>query len=141
MKIFDCFMYFDEDLLLDLRLNILNNFVDRFIIVESNLTHTGNLKKFQFDINKFKNFKHKISYFPLENLEVNKDLKLKKNWSKYHLVDQSIRNSISEYILDASDDDWIIISDIDELPNPNVIQIFDKRKKYSQSLRQRREVW
>ena len=131
MKIFDCFMYFDEDLLLDLRLNILNNFVDRFIIVESNLTHTGNLKKFQFDINKFENFKHKISYFPLENLEVNKDLKLKKNWSKYHLVDQSIRNSISEYILDASDDDWIIISDIDELPNPNVIQIFDKRKKYS----------
>ena len=37
MKIFDCFMYFDEDLLLDLRLNTLNKFVDKFVIVESNL--------------------------------------------------------------------------------------------------------
>ena len=52
MKIFDCFMYFDEDLLLDLRLNILDKFVDKFVIVESNLTHTGNLKDFKFDINK-----------------------------------------------------------------------------------------
>ena len=53
MKIFDCFMYFDEDLLLDLRLNILDKFVDKFVIVESNLTHTGKLKEFKFDINKF----------------------------------------------------------------------------------------
>ena len=45
MKIFDCFMYFDEDLLLDLRLNILDKFVDKFVIVESNLTHTGKLKE------------------------------------------------------------------------------------------------
>ena len=64
MKIFDCFMYFDEDLLLDLRLNILNDFVDKFIIIESNLTHTGKFKKLKFDINKFEKFKHKISYYP-----------------------------------------------------------------------------
>ena len=131
MKIFDCFMYFDEDLLLDLRLNILDSFVDKFIIVESNLTHTGNLKKLKFNINKFEKFKHKINYYPLENLKIDKNLKLKKNWSQHHLVDQSIRNSISRYISDASDEDWIIISDIDELPNPNIIQNFDKRKKYS----------
>ena len=131
MKIFDCFMYFDEDLLLDLRLNVLNNFVDKFVIVESNLTHTGELKKLNFDINKFENFKHKIDYYPLENLKIDENLKLKKNWSEYHLVDQSIRNSISNYITDASDEDWIIISDIDEFPNPNVIQNFNKRKKYS----------
>ena len=88
MKIFDCFMYFDEDLLLDLRLNILDSFVDKFIIVESNLTHTGNLKKLKFNINKFEKFKHKINYYPLENLKIDKNLKLKKNWSQYHLVDQ-----------------------------------------------------
>ena len=58
MKIFDCFMYFDEDLLLDLRLNILDKFVDKFVIVESNLTHTGKLKEFKFDINKFKKFEN-----------------------------------------------------------------------------------
>ena len=44
MKIFDCFIYFDEDLLLDLRLTTLDKFVDKFVIVESNLTHTGKLK-------------------------------------------------------------------------------------------------
>ena len=128
MRIFDCFMYFDEDLLLDLRLNILNDFVDKFIIIESNLTHTGKFKKLKFDINKFEKFKHKISYYPLEKLEIDKNLKLKKNWSQHHLIDQSIRNSISKYLTDASDNDWIIISDIDELPNPDVIQNFNKKK-------------
>ena len=38
MKIFDCFLYWDEDLLLDLRLNILNDYVDYFVIVEGNKT-------------------------------------------------------------------------------------------------------
>ena len=128
MKIFDCFMYFDEDLLLDLRLNILDKFVDKFVIVESNLTHTGKLKEFKFDINKFKKFEKKISYHPIENLLIDKNLKIKKNWSQNHLVDQSIRNSISKYITDASDNDWIIISDIDELP----LYIRQNQDKYNE---------
>ena len=41
MKIFDCFMYLDEDIVLDLRLNHLNKFVDKFVIVESKFTHSG----------------------------------------------------------------------------------------------------
>ena len=41
MKIFDCFMYFDEDLILDLRLNYLNKYVDHFVIVESKYAHNG----------------------------------------------------------------------------------------------------
>ena len=131
MKIFDCFIYFDEDLLLDLRLNTLDKFVDKFVIVESNLTHTGNLREFKFDINRFEKFRNKIDYYPIKDLRIDKNLKLKKNWSQHHLVDQSIRNSISNYITDASDNDWIIISDIDELPNPNVIENFDKKNKYT----------
>ena len=130
MKIFDCFMYFDEDLLLDLRLNILNNFVDKFIIVESNITHTGKFKKLKFDINNFKKFENKIKYCPIENLKIDKNLKIKKNWSEHHLVDQSIRNSIADYIFEASDNDWIIISDLDELPNPNALIKFDRNKKF-----------
>ena len=78
MKIFDCFMYFDEDLLLDLRLNTLNNFVDKFIIVEANITHTGKFKELKFDINKFKKFENKIKYCPIVNLKIDKNLKLKK---------------------------------------------------------------
>ena len=41
MKVFDCFMYFDEDLVLDLRLNTLNSNVDFFVIVESTYNHKG----------------------------------------------------------------------------------------------------
>ena len=65
MKIFDCFMYFDEDLVLDLRLNYLNQFVDHFIIVESVFNHNGEKKKPRFDIEKFKKFKEQ------KNLQIN----------------------------------------------------------------------
>ena len=46
MKIFDCFMYFDEEIILDLRLNILDKYVDYFVIVESIFTHRGDKRKF-----------------------------------------------------------------------------------------------
>ena len=68
MAIYDCFLYFDEDLVLDLRLNILNNIVDKFVIVESRIDHAGNKKKLNFDINKFKNFKNKITYLVADDL-------------------------------------------------------------------------
>tara|TARA_B100001287_G_scaffold264657_1_gene256747 strand:+ start:473 stop:1294 length:822 start_codon:yes stop_codon:yes gene_type:complete len=130
MKIFDCFMYFDEDLILDLRLNLLNDFVDKFIIIESNITHTGKPKLLKFDIKKFKKFEHKIDYCPIENLEIDKSLKLKEGWSKDHLVDQSIRNSIANHIGEASENDWILISDIDEIPNPKKLENFNEKRKF-----------
>ena len=71
MKIIDCFMYYDEDNLLDLRLNILNKYVDKFIIVESKFTHSGNLKNKNFDIENFKEFKNKIDYFFIKNEPLN----------------------------------------------------------------------
>ena len=60
MKIFDCFMYFDEDLVLDLRLNYLDKFVDKFIIVECSYNHKGEKRKPQFNLDKFSKFKNKI---------------------------------------------------------------------------------
>jgi beta-1,4-mannosyl-glycoprotein beta-1,4-N-acetylglucosaminyltransferase len=131
MKIFDCFIYFDEDILLDLRLNILDKVVDKFIIIESSTTHTGLKRKLKFNINKYKRFKNKIYYFSLENLIIDKNVKLKKNWSKHHLIDQAIRNHINNCIDEANDDDWIIVSDIDEIPKPNKIKEFNKKKKYA----------
>ena len=71
MKIIDCFMYYDEDNLLDLRLNILNKYVDKFIIVESKFTHSGNLKNKNFDLENFKEFKNKIDYYFIENEPLN----------------------------------------------------------------------
>ena len=61
MKIYDCFMYWDEDLLLDLRMNIMNKYTDYFVIVEGNKTWQNNPKKFRFKIDKFKKFKN-VSY-------------------------------------------------------------------------------
>ena len=56
MSIYDCFMYFDEDLLLDLRLNILNKYVSKFVITESTFLHSGKEKKLNFDIKNFSKF-------------------------------------------------------------------------------------
>ena len=60
-------MYFDEDLLLDLRLNSLNKFVKKFVITEATYTHNGTKKKLNFDINKFEKFKDKIIYLVVDN--------------------------------------------------------------------------
>ncbi len=68
MKIYDCFSYLDEDLLLDLRLNILNDYVDYFVIIEGDKTWQNNKKKLKFNINNFKNFKEKIIYIPITNM-------------------------------------------------------------------------
>ena len=57
MKIFDCFMYFDEEIVLDLRLNMLSPVVDYFVIVESKFTHKGDKRDLKFDIDKFTEFK------------------------------------------------------------------------------------
>ena len=62
MKIFDCFMYFDEEMILDLRLNIMDKYVDYFVIVESVFTHKGDERKLLFNPKKFEKFKDKIIY-------------------------------------------------------------------------------
>jgi len=62
MRIFDCFMYFDEDLVLDVRLNYLDPYVDYFVIVESIFTHRGEKRDLKFDLEKFRKFKDKIIY-------------------------------------------------------------------------------
>ena len=62
MKIYDCFMFFDEEMLLDLRLNVLDKYVDKFVINESTYLHSGKPKKLVFDINNYSKFKDKIIY-------------------------------------------------------------------------------
>ena len=62
MAIYDCFQYFNEEHIVDLRLNILDKHVDYFVISESTKTHQGKEKKINFDIKKFKKFAHKIIF-------------------------------------------------------------------------------
>ena len=66
MKIYDCFQFFDEEMLLDLRLNILDKYVDKFVITEATYMHNGKPKKLIFDINKFSKFKDKIIYIVVD---------------------------------------------------------------------------
>ena len=69
MAIYDCFQYFNEEHIADLRFNILNEFVDHFVIVESTVNHQGKDKKLQFDINKYKKFKKKLNILLLMTLQ------------------------------------------------------------------------
>ena len=71
MKIFDCFMYFDEEMILDLRLNILNKYVDYFVIVESTYTHRGEKRGLKFNQNKFRYLKDKIIYLIYDQVPEN----------------------------------------------------------------------
>ena len=132
MKIFDCFMFYDEDLLLDLRLNILDQHVDFFVIVESKYFHNGKERQLKFDIKKYKKFDHKIIYIVHENeptkihkvnKEDNEGIKSYKLITNAHLRENDQRNHISKGLNNAKDDDLILISDVDEIPNFESIKL------------------
>ncbi len=130
MKIIDCFMYFDEDLILEIRLNTLNEVVDKFVICEATKDHAGNEKKLNFNINKFSKFKNKINYIIVDDIPSRVKAQ-KKNWHENHVRDQFQRNALSRGYQDFQSNDWIMISDIDEIPDPNKIKNFDIKKKYA----------
>ena len=108
MKFYDCFMYYDEDLILDIRLNTLGEFVEKFIIVEAKQDHQGNKKKLNFNIENYKKFKDKIIYKVIENFPEKQT-----DWERENFQRNYILNGLS----DALEDDYIIISDLDEIPN------------------------
>ena len=123
-------MYFDDDLVLDIRLNTLNEHLNRFVIVEATLDHAGNSKKLNFNIEKFNKFKNKINYIVVEDLPKNVD-DFKKNWHPAHMRDQFQRNALERGYKDFNDEDLIMISDIDEIPNPKKISEFKVQNKYA----------
>jgi len=126
MNIYDCFMYFDEDMLLDLRLNVLNDYVKKFVITEATYTHNGNKKKLNFDINNFKKFKDKIEYIVVDKTPPTL-LDLKEGESQEAKGEKLILNGMARDYFQREnlqkgldhliDDDLIIISDLDEIPN------------------------
>ena len=119
-------MFYDEDLIADLRFNILNQYINEFVVVESKYTHSGEKRELLFNINNYPNFKHKINYIVLENepdtLEkvYDDDTEDKKN-SKYIMNalkrENYQRNAITRGLSKANPDDLVLISDADEIPN------------------------
>ena len=148
MNIYDCFMYCDEDLLLDLRLNFLNKYVKKFVITEATYTHNGSKKKLRFDINKFSKFKDKISYIIVDK-EPEKIFNLVDGESREKRGEKLIlngmardyfqRENLAKGLQDVSEEDLILISDLDEIPNleevnfsniKNNIIIFEQKMFY-----------
>ena len=134
MKIFDCTTYYDEELIIDLRFNVLNEYVDKFIVCEAKFSHAGKEKKLNFDIHKYPKFKDKIIYVVLENEPAN--LIYEDNLKKIELAENVRTNSIKRIayqrnkLFDAvnkvSDlNDYIFYSDNDEIPN---LELFNPKK-------------
>ena len=138
MKIFDCCMYFDEEMVLDVRLNTLDKYVDYFVIVESSFTHKGDKRNLKFNPKKFEKFKNKIIYLTYNNepdgIELvkekdNHDIKSAKYILNAAKRENGQRNFINKGINNAEDNDIILISDVDEIPNMSNINFTDIHEK------------
>jgi len=131
-------MFFDEEMLLELRLNTLDKFVDKFIIVESTYTHSGKEKKLIFDINKYPKFKEKIDYIIVRDLPQGIE-EIGNDDSNLEITNKEImnalrrenfqRNAIYRGLANTDDNDWIIISDLDEIPDLSNINFNSINKK------------
>ena len=144
-KIYDCFNFFNELDILELRLNILNDYVDYFVIVESNVSHSGEKKPFNFEINKsrYNKFIDKIIYYKVVdtpndflNLTHTSDVELNKindfiikQTNRFNRETQQDygrdffqKESVRRPLIDCNDDDIILFSDLDEIPNPKIIE-------------------
>ena len=140
MKIYDCFQFFDEEMLLDLRLNIMDEYVDKFVITEATYSHNGKPKKLIFDINNFKKFKDKIIYVivneqPPDLYEINENDKDKNDTKGQKLVlngykrDNYQRQMANKTLNQIDPEDWIIVNDIDEIPNLKKINFKNIKNK------------
>lgn len=148
MKIFDCTTYYNEDLMLDIRFNILSKYVHKFVISEARYSHSGKKKELNFDINKFPKFKNKIIYKIVEDEPNNIIYQKKNNIIFENQSDQRTnsvkrinyqRDSLLSCLNDADEEDYILYSDNDEIPklenlnlekNNNKILIFKQKLFY-----------
>ena len=112
--------------MLEVRFNILNKYVDKFIVAEAKYSHSGKKKKLNFDINKFSEFKKKIIYIVIDNepndvvYQIKDNSKFEKNEDMRTNSIKRIahqRNKIMDYLSEADDEDFIFYSDNDEIPN------------------------
>ncbi len=135
MKIFDCTTYFNEPLIMDVRFNILNEHVSKFIIVESTYSHSGEKKKINFDKNLYPQFKDKIKHIIIDKepeniLDIdNTNIDIKKRMNSMLRISLQ-RNEALKACKEASEEDYIFYSDNDEIPNFNEINFNKNKSKF-----------
>ena len=127
MAIYDCFQYFDEDHIVDLRMNVLDKYVDYFVISESTKTHQGKNKKINFDLKNFPKFKDKIIFLVAD---YNKDINFENHTGGESIIEQHQRNNLINGLKNASSEDLIILSDSDEIPDLTKMNKIKSNKKF-----------
>ena len=120
MKIYDCTTFYSEHMMMDVRFGILDKYVEKFIVTESTYSHSGKRKNLNFDINNYPKYKDKIVYLVIDKepddlIDEEKD-NIHKRLNSIKRIELSY-NYINNAIKDVSEDDLIILSDNDEIPN------------------------
>ena len=120
MKIYDCTTFYSEHMMMDVRFSILDKYVEKFIVTESLYSHSGKRKKLNFDINNYPKFKKKIIYLIIDkepnDLIENEQNNAHKRLNSIKRIELSY-NYMNNVIKDVAEDDLIILSDNDEIPN------------------------
>ncbi len=133
MKIIDTTTYFEEKMMMDLRLNVLNKFVDKFIVCEARFSHSGKEKKIKFNKKDFPEFEDKIIHLIIDREPI--DIIKKKYLTSSELRLNSVsrireqRNFIGKALKDYSSDDYVIHSDNDEIPNLENFDLHENNHK------------
>ena len=130
MKIIDCTSFYNEHMMYDIRLNVLKDKVDKFIVTESTYSHSGQKKKLNFDINNYPKFKDKITYIVIDKEPVgivpeNNNPSLQRSNSLKRIAlsyDESLK-----ILKNSSSEDFIMLSDNDEIPNLNSKQLINNK--------------
>lgn len=124
--IFDCFTFFNELDLLELRLEILSPYVDKFILVESKQTFSGNDKPLYYQENKerFAKWNDKIVHIVAPNMEI-KELAFERHWLCYELIEQKLIEYNFRLHFTNEQEDIAFCSDLDEIWNPNILNKID----------------
>ena len=122
-KIYDCITFFQENLQVELRFNILDSIVDQFIVCESRYDHRGIEKKINFNKSIFPKFENKINHLILEEKFPTKNIP----WQNQAFQREYIFNGLKK----ADENDLIMFSDPDEIPNPKKLKNIKLKKKYA----------
>ena len=121
-KIYDCITFFDESLQAHLRFNILNNYVEQFVVCESKFDHKGNYKGVNFKIENYKEFKSKIIHLVIDEQFPDTS----NTWKTQAFQREFIFNGLNN----ANPEDYIMFSDPDEIPRPEILENLKLKKKF-----------